>query len=130
MEKTRSSYITLDNLEVYKLAREYSRIGWRIYETLGWQQRKIMGDQMIESVDSVGANIAEGYGRFHYLDKNKFYFNARGSLFESKHWVELLEERSMLVEGVASQMLHLYDQIQYKLNLLIKSQFSQKNTTV
>lgn len=57
---------------VYKLTRELSRIAWVIYEKLEWRIKKIMGDQFIESTDSVSANIAEGYGRFHYLDKVKF----------------------------------------------------------
>lgn len=37
-------YITLDNLEVYKLAREYSRLGWQIYASLDWQSKKVIGD--------------------------------------------------------------------------------------
>ena len=84
----------LNDLEVYKLARELSRIGWKIYQNLNWQTKKIMGDQFIEAVDSVGANIAEGYGRFHYLDRIKFYYNSRASLIEcNEHWIELLKER-------------------------------------
>jgi len=87
-------YILLNDLEVYKLARELSKIGWEIYQNLNWQTKKIMGDQFIEAVDSVGANIAEGYGRFHYLDKIKFYYNSRSSLIEcNEHWIELLKER-------------------------------------
>ncbi|HRZ29314.1 MAG TPA: four helix bundle protein [Candidatus Paceibacterota bacterium] len=43
----------------------------------------IIGTQFITAIDSIGANIAEGCGRFHYLDKNKFMYNARGSLMES-----------------------------------------------
>lgn len=120
-------YLSLDNLDVYKLARDYSRKGWEIYEKLDWQQRKVIGDQAITSIDSVGANIAEGYGRFHYLDKNKFYYNARGSLFESKHWVELLKERKLISEEKYVEMLELYKNILLKLNLLIKSQYKQKN---
>ena len=90
----KKKYILLNDLEVYKLARELSKIGWKIYQDLNWQTKKIMGDQFIEAVDSVGANIAEGYGRFHYLDKIKFYYNSRSSLIEcNEHWIELLKER-------------------------------------
>ena len=73
MEEKQNNYIELWDLDAYKLARQYSKEGWKIYQRLDWKMRKITGDQMIESIDSVGANIAEGYGRFHYLDKNKFY---------------------------------------------------------
>jgi len=83
-------YISLEKLGVYKLARQLSKIAWEIYERIDWKIKKIMGEQFVQSTDSVGANIAEGYGRFHYLDKVKFYYNARGSLLESRHWFDLL----------------------------------------
>ena len=89
-------YIKLGDLELYKEALELSRNAWRVYKVLSWQQKKIMGDQFITSIDSVGANIAEGYGRFHYKDRAKFYYNARGSLFEARHWVLLLYERRII----------------------------------
>jgi len=54
----KNSYIPLRNLEIYQLARELSKIGWEIYETLDWQDKKIIGDQFIRAIDSVGANIA------------------------------------------------------------------------
>ena len=79
----------LNELEVYKLAAEISNDAWGIYSALHWQDKKIMGDQFISAVDSIGANVAEGFGRYHYLDKNKFNYNARGSLLESIHWLNL-----------------------------------------
>ncbi len=75
----------LENLEVYKISREISELAWKEYEQLDWQDKKVMGDQWISALDSIGANIAEGFGRFHYLDKNKFNYNARGSLLEGIH---------------------------------------------
>ena len=93
MEKTK--YILLKDLEVYQLSRQLSKIGWEIYEIFDWETKKIVGFQFIESTDSVGANIAEGYKRFHYLDKIKFFYNARASLSEANdHWIELLLERN------------------------------------
>jgi len=70
MEK---KFIPVKDLEVYKLAREISKIAWEIYQNLDWHERKTMGDQFLTATDSVGANIAEGYSRFHYLDKIRFY---------------------------------------------------------
>lgn len=42
-----------------------------------------LSDQVIRSARSITANIAEGYGRFHYLDEAKFLSNSRGSLTET-----------------------------------------------
>jgi len=76
----KKKHILLKDLEVYKLARELSKVGWEIYQNLPWQDKKIMGDQFITATDSFGANVAEGYSLYHYLDKIKFFYNTRASL--------------------------------------------------
>lgn len=112
--------IKIPDLDVYKLARELSKIGWEIYKNLDWKTQKILGDQFIESTDSVGANIAESYGRFHFLDKNKFLYNARGSLSEaSMYWVELLHEREKINDQYYSRYKSTAQQVGIKLNNLI-----------
>lgn len=119
-------YIELKNLEVYKLAREISKLSWEIYEKLNWQAKKIIGDQFIESMDSIGANIAEGYGRFHYLDKIKFYYNARGSLLEAEHWTALLNERKLAGRDILLVLYRKFRQLNIKLNRFINSTFKAK----
>lgn len=121
-------YIPLKNLDVYKLARELSRIGWEIYESLNWQDKKIMGEQFIEAIDSVGANIAEGYNRYHYLDKIKFYYTGRASLAEScEHWLELLYEREKLNnKGNYNKMKVIQKDLSIKLNNFISSTYRTK----
>ena len=84
-------FIDLKDLEVYQLARELSRHAWQVYEKLQWIDKQLMGNQFITAIDSVGANIAEGYRRYHCLDKIKFYYTSRASLSEGcHHWLELL----------------------------------------
>ncbi|MFC1646259.1 four helix bundle protein [Candidatus Omnitrophota bacterium] len=123
-----AKYIPLENLEVYKLSRELSSIAWIIYEQLSWQDKKIMGDQFIESVDSVGANIAEGYKRYHYLDKIKFYYTSRGSLSESCcHWLELLYERKRVSKKVFDQMKNSFEKLSVKLTNFINSTYQSKD---
>jgi len=120
------SYVPLDQLKVYQLSREYSREGWTIYQNLNWQMKKIMGDQCIRSIDSTGVNVAEGYGRFHYLDKIKFYYIARGSLLESKHWLDLLNERNLIIQEKYNSMMNIYKNIELGLNGLISSNYKSK----
>lgn len=45
-------------------------------------ERFRLADQVVRAARSATANIAEGYGRFHYLDNAKFCSNARGSCWE------------------------------------------------
>ncbi|MBI4363676.1 MAG: four helix bundle protein [Candidatus Doudnabacteria bacterium] len=126
MEKKK--YILLEDLEVYKLARELSKTGWEIYILLDWQTKKVMGDQFISAIDSVGANIAEGYGRFHYLDKIKFYYNARASLAEGvDHWLELLKERNKIDEQRYSALKENGIKLSIKLNNFISATYKSKN---
>jgi|SRR3989344_1889541 len=122
-------YIPLKDLEIYKLARELSKIGWEIYEQLSWQDKKIIGDQFIESTDSTGANIAEGYSRYHYLDRIKFMYNSRGSLAEANnHWLELLLERKKVQKEKYEKYKEVAEKLSLKLNNFISSIYKSKNS--
>ena len=115
-------YVPLKDLEVYQLARELSRKAWAIYEKLNWKDQKIMGDQFIESADSVGGNIAEGYARYHYKDKVKFYYYSRGSLSEAcDHWLELLCERQKISYPSFKEVKDMQIKTRVKLNNFISS---------
>jgi len=120
----------ITDLEIYKLARAASREAWKIYSTLNWQDKKIMGDQFITATDSIGANIAEGFGRFHFLDKNKFNYNARGSLFESIHWLHLLAEREKISKETELLLCDKLSTLHLKLNNYIKSTKNQANNKI
>ena len=86
----------LGKLDVYKISLNLSDKIWDVYKTLDRDLQYNIGSQVLRAIDSIGANIAEGYGRFHYKDSVKFYYNARGSLWESKHWIYLLYKRDLI----------------------------------
>ena len=122
-------FIPLKNLEVYKLARELSKITWKIYQDLDWQDKKTMGDQFLTATDSVGANIAEGYSRFHYLDRIKFYYNARASLSEANdHWIELLKERKIVSRENYKKYKTIAKNLGVKLNNFINATYKQRQS--
>jgi four helix bundle protein len=119
MEK--KNYITLKELKVYQLARQLSSKAWVIYTKMNFEDKKHIGDQFIRSVDSVGANIAEGYHRFYYLDKCRFYYNSRASLAEAMdHWLELLLERQKISSETFNEFVIIYKDLQVRLNNFIK----------
>lgn len=128
--QSKKQYLNLDKLEVYILSRELSKIGWVIYSDFDWHIKKVVGDQFIRSTDSVGANIAEGYGRYHYLDKIKFYYNARASLKESRHWIELIKERNLSNEENIANYLKIYKEISPKLNGFINSCYKKSRIQI
>lgn len=111
------NYIELKDLEIYQLSRQLSKMIWPIYKNMDWHNQKIIGDQAVCSADSVGANIAEGYGRFHKLDKIKFYLIARASLNEfAIHWMELLFEREIIEKKFFDESKQITKSLEIKLN--------------
>lgn len=72
-----------EDLECYKLALQVLREVYRVIKKLPPEERYNLIDQMRRAATSVVLNIAEGYGRYHYLDSLRFYYIARGSLNET-----------------------------------------------
>jgi len=72
-----------EDLECYKLALRVFKEAYSVAERLPAFERYNLADQMRRSAASVTLNIAEGYGRYHYLDSLRFYYTARGSLSET-----------------------------------------------
>ncbi|WP_304516403.1 four helix bundle protein [Cecembia rubra] len=123
----KKKYILLKDLEIYQLSRKLSAIAWVIYSRLNYHQRKVWGDQMLEAIDSVGSNIAEGYARFHFLEKIHFYFIARASLAEGKeHWLDLGLERGMVTTNEWDEISAIHQPLQIKLNNTISKTYEAK----
>jgi len=53
--------MTLEELEVYQIALKISDLAWDIYQTLPKEFRFTTNQQFLDSADSIGANIAEGF---------------------------------------------------------------------
>jgi four helix bundle protein len=74
---------TFEDLECWKQCRALCVfIAKEVIPILPKPDRFRLGDQLLQAARSTTANIAEGYGRFHYLDSAKFVNNARGSCWE------------------------------------------------
>jgi four helix bundle protein len=84
--------------------------GWRSLDQ--WS----VGVQLLRAVDSIGANIAEGGGRFNAADRRRFFVIARGSLFETEHWLARAEARGLLTPDYSARL----DEIARALAGLIK----------
>jgi four helix bundle protein len=72
-----------EDLDCFKLALDIVVNAHSFAKTLPPEEKYDMVTQMCRATKSITANIAEGYGRYHYLDSLKFYSNARGSLEET-----------------------------------------------
>ena len=71
-----------EDLECYQLAKQVFREAYRLVSLLPPEEKYNLADQMRRAATSILLNIAEGYGRYHYLDCLRFYYIARGSMDE------------------------------------------------
>jgi four helix bundle protein len=77
---------------------------------------------------SVPANIAEGFGRYHFLDKAKFYLNARGSLYELKSHLLIAQDLGFIKNGAADNLFEVIEQLSLQINNLINATKKLKQT--
>jgi four helix bundle protein len=90
---------TFEELECYRLARDLRKELVALAKALPADERFRLTDQLIRAARSITANIAEGFGRFHYQENLQFCRMARGSLSEClDHLNAALDER-LVEEG-------------------------------
>jgi four helix bundle protein len=113
-------FLKLNDLNSYNIAFNLSNFFWEVVVKWEWFAKKHLGGQFIEAVDSISANIAEGFGRYHKKDKIKFYRYSQGSLLESIDWNEKSKARRLLTD---EHYQHIHNELQklpLELNQLIK----------
>ncbi len=106
---------TFENLRILQLAEAIADAIWK--QVTQWDEfaRDVVGKQLARAVDSVGANIAESFGRFNFGEKLQFLYYARGSLFETKYWLNRACTRNLMTsseaQGYADQLTDLARQL-------------------
>src|SRR4051794_1396605 len=103
---TASSVMRSDfrNLAAYQRATDLADSLWRQVARWDSYERWSIGLQLNRAADSIGANIAEGTGRWHPKDELRFLRMARGSLLEVEHWITTAERRGLLERGTSDPL--------------------------
>jgi len=114
-------------LETWKQARKIRNIISGVVKNFPVEEKFRLTDQIIRCSRSIGNNIAEGHGRFHYQDNIRFCIIARGSLSETlDHIIVALDERFITQEEFQSFRAE-YDQCLKLLNGYIQFVKKKKN---
>jgi len=94
---------TFEGLACWQEARRLRvLVAGKIVRQLPLQERQRLGDQLLRAARSTTANIAEGYGRYHYRDNCRFCAQARGSCFEVlDHLITAVDEHLLAEEYLA-----------------------------
>lgn len=83
-----------EDLECYQLALNVFRESYKVASFLPIEEKYNLADQLRRAARSIILNIAEGYGRYHYLDSLRFYYIARGSIMEVLSALIACDDRS------------------------------------
>ena len=104
-----------EELRVLQSAEAVADATWR--QVVRWEAfaREVVGGQLARAADSIGANIAESFGRYHFGEKLQFLYYARGSLFETKYWLNRALQRNLMpvaqVQEYAAQLTDVARQL-------------------
>lgn len=96
MTATKKRFLTFEDLEAYKTAREFRKAMYAVTRRLPGFERFELASQIRTAAVSLTNNISEGHGRFHYLDQIKFMLQARGSLQELIDDLNVCEDEKYL----------------------------------
>jgi four helix bundle protein len=106
---------TFDDLDVLKTAEAVADALWK--QVVQWDEfaKDVVGKQLTRAADSIGANIAESFGRYSFGEKLQFLYYARGSLFETKYWLNRVRARGLMdvreASGYAENLTSLARQL-------------------
>ena len=117
----------LEELKVYNQAMELGEEVWQIVSKWKFFEKDTIGKQLVKAVDSVSANLSEGFGRYHFNESRHFAYYSRGSLYETKTWLTKAKNRSLIDEKKFQSLILEINTIGKMLNAYIKSIGTKSN---
>lgn len=113
--------VRFQELRVYQLAEQLADEVWELVRRWDILARDTVGKQLVRAADSVGANIAEGAGRYCHPDNKRFVRIARGSLNETQHWLRRAHRRQLLTKDQTDRLSAVMNELGPKLNAYLRS---------
>ena len=120
MSEENKRFLRLNDIGAYKIAFHLSNYVWNLAFEFDYFTKDTVGKQFVRAVDSISANIAEGFGRYGKNDKIKFYYYSFGSLKESFDWNEKLRIRKLITKEQYDYIFCELSKLPREINYLIK----------
>ena len=111
----------LTDIHIYVISEEFSNHIWLIVKRWNYFEKETLGKQIVRTADSISANIAEAFGRYHHKDRQKFGYYARGSFEETKSWFRRCYQRNLTAENQRVIVNSYIKKIGPKLNSFINT---------
>lgn len=115
-EEIKMQKSSFEDLQIFQLAEKLADMIWDIVISWSYFEKDTLGKQIIRSVDSIGANTAEGAGRHNYQDNQRFVKIARGSLHETKYWLKRAYSRKLMTNEQLNRLEPIINDLSPKLN--------------
>ena len=122
------TYLKLNNVSAYKKAFNLSNYVWDIILTWNILARDTIGKQFVRAIDSISANIAEGFGRYTKKDKINFYRISFASIKESLDWNEKAKVRKLVSQEQYARIVAELTDLPREIHTLIK--FTNERLTI
>jgi four helix bundle protein len=96
----------LEKLDVWRKARDFVGYVYReAIQIMPAEEKWALCHQMRRSVQSIPANIAEGYGRYYFQENVRFCYIARGSLEETISHLVIAHDLGYLPDQVYQKLV-------------------------
>ena len=80
------------NLDAWRVSHQVTISIYNLTKKFPRQELFGLTSQLRRAASSTTANIAEGWGRYHFADKIRFYYQARGSSSEVQNFLILAKD--------------------------------------
>ena len=130
MAEKKGDIRSFEDLEVYKLAREFSRKVGKLIQKLPPVEDYNLKGQMRRAKLSVTNNIAEGYGRYHFQENMQYCRQSRGSICELIDDFNECYDNAYIDQGYRDELKSDAYQLMKLLNGYIASIKRQKSKSV
>ena len=120
----------LEDVRVLKQAEEIADAIYKLASRWDEFAQDVVGKQISRAADSIGANIAESFGRFHFGEKIRFLYYARGSVFETKYWLNRASIRGLISADASQAYISNLTDIARQLNGYVSNLKGQRSGEV
>ncbi|MGC1249073.1 MAG: four helix bundle protein [Spirulinaceae cyanobacterium] len=112
---------TFENLPVYQLAEQLANEVWTLVKNWDFFAQDTVGKSLVNAADRIGARIAEGNGRSNLVENRRFVQLAKGSLYETIHWLRIAYSRNLLTAAEINQLREIVIKLSPQIRAYLKT---------
>jgi len=108
------------DLETWRIGHEYVLLIYKITNNFPDSERFGIISQLRRAASSITANLAEGYDRFYFKDKIRFYYNSRASAAETQNFLFLSRDLGYITKEQCEKLIEKSNDVRKLINGLIR----------